>query len=83
MEYEADPRQGERLIEDLELAGGVKSAVTHGLKPLQHEIDTDEPYAGQTRFLAIAARANYLAADRAEFQFAAKEVCRFMANPTD
>ena len=31
---------------------------------------------------ALAARANYLALDRADMQFAAKEVCRGMASPT-
>ena len=34
-----------------------------------------------TRFRAVAARANYLAADRMDIQFAVKEVCRGMANP--
>ena len=32
-------------------------------------------------FRALAARANYLAADRLDIQFAAKEVCRDMAKP--
>ena len=33
-------------------------------------------------FRALAARANYLAADRADIQFAVKELCRGMAVPT-
>ena len=33
-------------------------------------------------YQAIAARANYLALDRADIQFAVKEACRGMANPT-
>ena len=33
-------------------------------------------------FRALAARANYLAQDRADLQYAAKEVCRGMAQPT-
>ena len=36
-----------------------------------------------TRYRAIAARANYLAADRPDAQFSCKEACRFMAKPTD
>ena len=36
-----------------------------------------------TRFRALAARANYLSADRIDVLYAAKEVCRFMAKPTD
>ena len=34
-------------------------------------------------YRAIVARANYFAADRPDCQFASKEVCRWMANPTD
>jgi hypothetical protein len=37
--------------------------------------------ADARRFRALAARANYLAMDRLDVQFAAKEVCRDMANP--
>ena len=33
-------------------------------------------------YRALAARANYLAADRADIQYAVKEICRGMANPT-
>ena len=36
-----------------------------------------------TPFRALAARANYLAADGPEFQYAAKEACRWMAEPTE
>ena len=37
IEYEADPRQAERLIADLDLAGpGVKGVPTPGVKPLSH-----------------------------------------------
>ena len=35
-----------------------------------------------TAFRAVAARSNYLSADRPECQFAAKEVCRWMSAPT-
>ena len=33
------------------------------------------------RFRRIAARANYLAADRTDVQFAVKEICREMSRP--
>ncbi len=36
-----------------------------------------------TAFRGAAARANYLAADRTDCQFAAKEVCRWMSKPTE
>ena len=35
-----------------------------------------------TRYRAIAARANYLAADRPDIMYSVKEICRGMANPT-
>ena len=37
--------------------------------------------AAATRFRAVAARANYLAGDRPDIQYALKEVCRKMAKP--
>ena len=37
--------------------------------------------AEATRFRAIAARANYLAADRPDIPYAVKEICRRMAKP--
>ena len=36
-----------------------------------------------TRFRGCAARANYLAADRPDAFYSAKEVCRFMSRPTN
>ena len=35
-----------------------------------------------TEYRALAARANYVAADRPDMQYAVKEICRDMANPT-
>ena len=42
LEYEADPRQIEKLIEELEL-DGANSCVTPGLKQLPDQIDNDQP----------------------------------------
>ena len=39
--------------------------------------------AQRTQFRALAARANYLALDRPDIAFAAKELCRQFAQPTD
>ena len=36
-----------------------------------------------TRFRAVAARANYLAADRPDIQYAVKEICRSMSKPVE
>ena len=35
-----------------------------------------------TKYRALAARANYLAADRTDIMYAVKEICRSMAAPT-
>ena len=42
LEYEADPRQGERLLEVLGLAGACKSVATPGLKPLLEQLEGDK-----------------------------------------
>ena len=86
LEYEADPRQVEKLLQELELDGeGVKGVVTPGLRALAHQMrdEVQLPEREHTKFRALAARANYLAADRPDVIFAAKEVCRLMAKPTD
>ena len=85
LEYEADPRQAERLLENLGLAGDCKSTATPGIKPLLEQLEKDVPLpAGEiTGFRGMAARSNYLSADRIDLQFAAKEVCRFMSAPSE
>ena len=85
IEYEADPRQGEKLVEGLGLDSGCKSTATPGLKPIIDKLVEDKllSSSSHTAFRALAARANYLAQDRPDLQFAAKEVCRFMSSPTE
>ena len=86
VEYEADPRQCEKLLEATQLdSDGVNSVATPGLKPLAAQLAQDKPLsaAQHTEFRALAARANYLAADRPDCQFSAKEVCRWMSAPTE
>ena len=70
LEYEADPRQGERLLEGLVLDDGCKSTATPGLKPLIEQLKEDKLLSvdGHTEFRGIAARANYLAQDRIDLQ---------------
>ena len=86
VEYEADPRQGERLLEGLGLDGdNCKSMVTPGQKLEIDKLKDDKPLSQHehTTFRALAARANYLSQDRIDLQYAAKEICRFMSSPTD
>jgi hypothetical protein len=83
LEYEADPRQVEKLVRDLGL-NGANPVSTPGVKVSKEEASEDKPLAPDqhTPFRAVAARSNYLSADRPECQFAAKEVCRWMSAPT-
>ena len=62
VEYEAGPRQGERLLESLCLDGeGCKSMATPGLKAEIEKLKDDQPLSSDEHsvFRAIAARANY------------------------
>ena len=63
---------------------GSNSMATPGVRMSFSEVEKDEVLeeAMHTAFRATAARANYLAADRIDLQFAAKEVCRWMSRPT-
>ena len=84
VEYEADPRQVERFVVDLGLEG-CKHVSTPGVKQTHENLQKDQqlPEYKQTAYRAVAARGNYIAADRPELQFPAKEICRWMASPSD
>ena len=83
LEYEADPRQCERLLESLGLDDSCNGVATPGIKPLPAQIDIEQPLppGEQTEFRAVSARANYVSADRVDIQYSSKETCRFMSNP--
>ena len=83
VEYEADPRQAERLIEECGLTGSNPMG-TPGVKSTFQDHDADEGLEKSlhTPFRGSAARSNYLSADRVDLQFAGKEVCRSMSEPT-
>ena len=83
IEYDADPRQVERLVAECGLEGA-NSMVTPSVKVTfsEHEVDEALPPHLHTAFRGAAARANYLAADRIDIQYSCKEVCRWMAKPT-
>jgi len=83
-QYEPDQRHADPMVRELglEKAKGVKSP---GEDEKKWEMeDNEKPLSpgDATRFRAIAARANYLALDRVDLQYAAKEVCRGLAAPT-
>ena len=83
IEYEADPRQVERLIAECGMEGA-NGYATPGVRATFKELEEDAnpPLSLHTAFRGAAARANYLAADRIDAQFACKEICRSMAKPT-
>ena len=58
--------------------------MTPGGKVAAPQLEAEEtlPVDQHTIFRALAARANYLAADRPDIMYSAKEVCRMMAKPT-
>ena len=56
---------------------GVQEAVVDGIEKGGVEMNDH----AKTRFRGVAARINYLAIDRSDPQFAAKELCRKMAKP--
>ena len=86
IEYETDPRQVENLISELQLEGeAVKGVVTPGVKVLSHQVQSETvlPESKHTRSRGLADRANFLTADRLDIVYSAKEICRFMAKPTE
>ena len=85
LEYEADPRQLEKLLRDFGLDDGVKAVSAPGVKMTAADVADDKPLSEDkhTAFRAVAARCNYLAADRLDCQYAAKEICRWMSSPTE
>ena len=83
LEYEADPRQAEKFVEECGLQGA-NPVATPGVRQSIDEVAKDQllEKSSHTAYRGAAARVNYLAADRPDIQFAAKEVCRFMSAPT-
>ena len=84
IEYEADARHAEILVRQLGLAAGGKPVATPGVKHKADDPDGDE-LVGERRatFRSATMRLAYLAQDRPELQFAAKEVARRMQAPTE
>ena len=84
LEYEADPRQVEKIIASLGLERA-KPVGTPGVKQTTEMVNNDQALKEDkhTRFRAVAARGNYVGPDRPEVQYATKEVCRWMSAPTE
>ena len=84
IEYEADQRHAEIIVSKLGLEKDSKGVSTPGCK---REWDPSEESELDPRdatiYRALAARGNYLSQDRSDIQFAVKEICRGMSNPTE
>ena len=86
IEYEADPRQVEKRLAELDIDGNcVNGVVIPGVKVLSHQVQSEKglPESEHTRFRGLAARANFLAADRPDIVYSAKEIYRFAGKSTD
>ena len=69
----------EKLLAEVELdKSNVNGSATPGAKVLAQQAQDEQPLPESmfTKFRGWAARANYLAADRPDVLFAAKEMCR-------
>ena len=72
-----------QIVGDVDLL--CAKSVATGVKPTYEQACHSQPlHQRKLRpFRAIAARGNYLAMDRPDIQYAAKEICRWMAAPTE
>ena len=88
-EYECDQRHVEIILEELQLQG-CKPVVTPGIEDTLKRDPVEEALGSQplgpaaaTQYRGLTARANYMSQDRADIQFAVKELCRCMSAPTN
>ena len=79
LEYEADPRQAEKLIAECVMENSHPGVCATAQEILANTVLDS---ALVTPFHGAAARGNYLAAGSADLRFAHKTNCRSMAPPT-
>ena len=84
-EYEPDQRHAEIIISELGLQDAKPAATPGEDEKKWEEEDNEAPLRSDmaSRFRSIAARINYLAADRPDLMCTAKEACRQMSSPTE
>ena len=82
-EAEADQRHADIIVKALgmENANAVKAPGEEAREAEEWEEELGAKEASLYR--AVAARANYLALDRADLQYSVKEICRLMSKPTE
>ena len=84
-EYEPDQRHAELIVEMMQLKDANPVSTPGEDEKRWEEEENRVPLAEEKarRFRQVAARANYLASDRPDIQYAVKEICRQMAFPTE
>ena len=87
IEYEPDQRHAEKVVRDLglEKAREVTTPCIHEITENKKKDDKEKDFLepqDATKYRGIAARINYLAADRPDLQFASKGASKYMANPS-
>ncbi len=84
LEVEADPRQAERFVAQLGLTGA-NPVGTPGVKTSVQDLENDDNiYDERSKvYQSGSARGNYMGMDRPETQYAVKECCRQMSQPTE
>ena len=84
LQYAGNKLNKEKMTDAVRRMEGAKAVATPCVKPTMGQIREDVPLAANklSHFRALAARCNYLAADRPDCIYAAKEICRFMSEPT-
>ena len=85
LEYEASKRHHQALPQGMGLrkeSEMVSSPTVMREEMGQEEYEESLEGAEKTRFRSLAATLNYMSLDRSDVQYAAKEMCAKMANPT-
>ena len=83
-QYEADQRHADIIVNAKHMEEG-KEVMTAGEDPKGWEEEQDKVALTKEQhaeYRALVARANYLASDRVDIQYAVKELCRGMSAPT-
>ena len=83
-EVEPDQRHADLIVQEMGMLEA-KPVSTPGEPETNRNGQPSQPLDDKnaSKFRSIAARANYLAADRTDLMYAVKEICRGMAKPGD
>ena len=82
LEYIADEKLRQELMKSTGIGESANGAVGPAVKDDDEEEEEKPGKADARQYRADAARMNYLAQDRSDVQYAAKEICTCMSNPT-